>query len=334
VAITVAPNDNNGLGNGTTTFTRIYPGNTVVSLTAPATASGNAFQMWLQDGADWSASPSTTVTMGAAHTMTAVYAGSSSTSTAFVTSVNLGTPRSDYGGYVGMELVVGAAPVTVTQLGRMMASGNTGTHTVKLVNASNGSDVAGGSVAISMAGGTVGQFTYATLTSPVTLSAGATYYLVSQEVVGGDEWYDINTVLTTTSVASDATGAYGTGPGAWFTYGSAGNSYGPLDFKYSSPSGPGAEPAALSGAIQPSKVQPPGVNITVVGESRYAHRLALRLIGQPGKRYVVESSSDLIQWSKLDNSLIENAVVDLSDTNQPGFNQRFYRLSLRPNAGK
>src|SRR6202034_2499520 len=82
-----------------------------------------------------------------------------------------------------------------------------------------------------------------------------------------------------------------------------------------------------TGAIPPSKVQPPSVNITVAGESPGSVRLALRLIGQPGKRYVVESSTELIRWSTLDYSLIENTVVDLADTTQSGATQRFYRLS-------
>src|SRR4051812_29003657 len=97
------------------------------------------------------------------------------TGTGFVTSQTLGTLHSDFTGYAGMQVVVGASPITVTALGRMMVSGNTGTHTVKLVKASDGSDVTGGSVTISMSGGTAGQYRYATLASPVTLSAGATY---------------------------------------------------------------------------------------------------------------------------------------------------------------
>ena len=74
VSITVSPNDNNNQGNGTTQFTRIYNNNAVANLTAPATAGGNNFQKWQRDGVDWSFNQSTTVTMDANHTMTAVYA--------------------------------------------------------------------------------------------------------------------------------------------------------------------------------------------------------------------------------------------------------------------
>jgi hypothetical protein len=73
VAITVSPNDTGGLGNGTTQFTRTYNTNTVVSLTAPATASGNNFQKWQRDSVDFSNNLAVNVTMDANHTMTAVY---------------------------------------------------------------------------------------------------------------------------------------------------------------------------------------------------------------------------------------------------------------------
>ena len=45
-AITVTPNDNNGAGNGTTTFTRVYTSGATVTLVAPATSGGNPFVNW------------------------------------------------------------------------------------------------------------------------------------------------------------------------------------------------------------------------------------------------------------------------------------------------
>ncbi len=73
VSITVSPNDNSGLGNGATPFNRTYNLNTSVALTAPATAGGNDFQKWQRNGIDWSTNRSTSLTMDANHTMTAVY---------------------------------------------------------------------------------------------------------------------------------------------------------------------------------------------------------------------------------------------------------------------
>ena len=73
VSITVSPVDRNSQGNGATQFTRNYNNNTLVSLTAPPTASGNNFQKWQRDGVDFAVTQATSVTMDANHTMTAVY---------------------------------------------------------------------------------------------------------------------------------------------------------------------------------------------------------------------------------------------------------------------
>jgi len=73
VAITVSPLDKNGAGNGTTQFTRSYAKGTVVTLTAPATSSGGSFAKWQNGTADYATTVTTSVTMSANTTMTAVY---------------------------------------------------------------------------------------------------------------------------------------------------------------------------------------------------------------------------------------------------------------------
>jgi len=98
--------------------------------------------------------------------------------------------RNDYTGWLGMEISVGASPIMVNQLGRWVAPGNTGTHTVKLVSAGTGADLASASIATAGAPG--GQFKYAPLAAPVTLAANTTYYILSQESAGGDHWYDFS----------------------------------------------------------------------------------------------------------------------------------------------
>jgi hypothetical protein len=120
----------------------------------------------------------------------------------------------------------------VSELGRMAAPGNSGTHTVKLVKAVDGMDVPGGAVAITMSGGTAGNFRYGTLSSPVTLPAGTAYYVLSQEMTGGDSWYDRNTTITTTNVAMNNAVVWGTGAGGWQTDSWANHSYVPVSFKY------------------------------------------------------------------------------------------------------
>lgn len=73
VAITVNPVDDDGLGNGTTPFSRIYDHNALVNLTAPITSQSTTFQKWQRDGVDVSTSTSVQVPMDADHTLTAVY---------------------------------------------------------------------------------------------------------------------------------------------------------------------------------------------------------------------------------------------------------------------
>src|SRR6202142_1197580 len=149
----------------------------------------------------------------------------------FVTSTTLGTIRNNYTGWVGMNVTVGGSPITVSSLGRMFAPGNTGSHLVKIVNAGTGADVAGGSVSVNMAGGTAGVFVYGALGISVTLNANTTYYVMSQETSGGDQWYDWDTTAQTRSDATLASAVWG--PGAPYNlFGSAGHMYVPVDFKY------------------------------------------------------------------------------------------------------
>ena len=160
------------------------------------------------------------------------------TGTAFLTGYALNGPalRNDFSNFVGMKFTVGSSPLSVSSLGRICIAGNSGTHTIKLVNASNGTDVAGGSLSLSMAGCTAGQFKYATLPSAITLSANTAYYVASLEVGGGDQWYDQGGVSSTNVAAVDSAIWFsgtnwnpGTGPNT---------SYVPPNFLYTVVSGP------------------------------------------------------------------------------------------------
>ena len=91
--------------------------------------------------------------------------------------------------------------MNVTSLGRIYAAGNTNQHVVKLVRASDGTDVPGGSVTVASPAGTAGQFTYVQLPTPITLAANTSYNLVSSETLGGDFWYDIGTVAVPSLVS-------------------------------------------------------------------------------------------------------------------------------------
>jgi hypothetical protein len=209
--------------SGSSTFTTIS-GATGSSYTTPATTvaqSGTQYMCAVSNGNGSVNSSVATLT---------VTAGASGTY--FVTSESLGTLRNNYTGYVGMNITVGGAPITVTALGRIVAGSNGGSHIVKIVQASTGTDVPGASVTVNVGTGTPGTFAYATLSSPVTLSANTAYYVVTQETSGGDSWYDYNSWVQTTSAANMTSAVYSIGSSSYVTLGSPGQSYGPVDFKY------------------------------------------------------------------------------------------------------
>jgi len=127
-----------------------------------------------------------------------------------------------------MKLTVGANPLTVSLLGRICVANNALTHTVKFVNASTGSDVSGASASVNMAGCTPGQFVYTSIT-PITLAAATSYYLVSQETQGGDQWCDQGAV-SSTNVAAVNSAVYFYN-GTWYPIGSPNTSYVPPNFQ-------------------------------------------------------------------------------------------------------
>jgi subtilase family serine protease len=88
-SITVSPNDNNGLGSGTTQFSRIYNNNTAVTLTAPSTTGGNYFTGW--SGCDSASGTICHVTMSASKTVVATYVTPTSTLTVASSNPSSGT---------------------------------------------------------------------------------------------------------------------------------------------------------------------------------------------------------------------------------------------------
>jgi hypothetical protein len=151
----------------------------------------------------------------------------------FVTGFALTGPslRNNFSGFLGMELTVGSNPLSVSSVGRICVAGNSGMHTVKFVNISDGgTDVPGGSAVVNMAGCTAGQFVYAALSTPITLPAGNNYYLVSQEQNGGDQFYDQGGISATTDAA--VTHAVYFSGSSWITPGGANTSYVPPTFAY------------------------------------------------------------------------------------------------------
>lgn len=161
-------------------------------------------------------------------------ASSGPTGTAFILTQTVGTLRNDFTGCVGFIFATTATP-TVTALGRWVVSGNSGSHTVYLLD--TGSNTVVASVAINTSGATPGQYKYASVT-PVMLSSANNYVLCSAETNTGDQWYGDDTTINSTSAGVGAIigaeGSTSTPPANANNFpGAVGQfSYGPVNFLF------------------------------------------------------------------------------------------------------
>ena len=159
-----------------------------------------------------------------------------------------GAARNNFSGFVGMEIMVGATPIIVTQLGRIVATTNSGIHEVKIVSPVTtpvpGQPVAG--IDVVSANVTtvaqvnqvnVGRFAWAPLPQPVTLQSNTIYFIVSSEIDGGDLWHEEQPVPTTAvaalqfSIFTVATGA----DAGKYRRNSGGRCYVPVSFRDRAP---------------------------------------------------------------------------------------------------
>lgn len=174
-----------------------------------------------------------------------------------------GTIRNNFGGWLGTRITVGSSAVTIDQLGRWVVSGNSQSHQLKLVNSTTNVDVSGSAITVNTSGATPGQYLYGALAAPVTLSAGGSYYLVSQENYGGDSWYDSNTTVTPTSAASVAGSVYYAN-NQWNAGGGANVTFGPLNMMIVS--GVNQAPTIASpAAANPTPVTGISTDLSVLG---------------------------------------------------------------------
>ena len=147
-----------------------------------------------------------------------------------LTVIPSATIRSDFNGCLGFKFntPVGVTP-TITHLGRWKLSGNSQIHSVKLYNALGVLR----SVNVDLSTGSVGAFVYEAITQ-ITLAAGTAHWVLSEEVSGGDTWYDGDTTLTVDTSAGTSDGA-ATQPGCSGTingFFAGAHSYVPTDFKF------------------------------------------------------------------------------------------------------
>lgn len=148
----------------------------------------------------------------------------------FLSDQGAGWTTNGFSGYLGMQFTTGATALTVTHLGRLFLSGNSGTHSIKLVKASNGSDVPNGAVTLSMAGGTPGTYKISALPAPVTLQPGTTYYVLSEETLGGDSWFGYGRVMSAAVATVD--GPVYVSAGQYEAFGAPGYGFVPVNFYF------------------------------------------------------------------------------------------------------
>lgn len=164
---------------------------------------------------------------------------STPSNTTFITGQSLSaTLRNDGGSYwTGFKFTVAGAPITVTHLGRWKASGDSNVHDMQLFSyGTNPAPISGGQANVDMSqSADPDGYVYVALVTPQTLSASTVYQIGSQEVNGVDHFYQNDTTVTSTAVASVDQGFYyiNATPGSgWGWTSGAGTTYGPVSFKY------------------------------------------------------------------------------------------------------
>lgn len=118
----------------------------------------------------------------------------------FVQSATGGTIRTDGGVWAGFKGVVGWQDLLISALARWIYTGNNAIHSINLLD---GLGNLLGDVALNAEVEPGGSFAYVNLNTPIRLSAGSIFFVVSQEPGGAVEgWTNDNLDFTTTADAA------------------------------------------------------------------------------------------------------------------------------------
>ncbi|MGO9940926.1 MAG: glycoside hydrolase family 44 protein [Terracidiphilus sp.] len=179
VPIAVGQSDVNGAGNGTTSFTRSYVAGQTVTLTAPATASGNTFSSWT--GCTSANGATCTVTLTTDILVVAGYAAPAVTPTVTVTPLD--TTITTAQALIVTVMVAGANGGATPTGSITLSSGSYSSGPVTMANGASTILVAAGSLAAGTDTLTAaytpdtastGVYTSATGTGSVTVTSGST----------------------------------------------------------------------------------------------------------------------------------------------------------------
>jgi hypothetical protein len=149
--------------------------------------------------------------------------------------------RKDFAGKVGLAFIA-RKDMMVTALLRYKVDGNVDQHTIELFGMPQQSSrpsivsIAKATVNMTVAPSDSLGFAAAFLTVPVKLVAGHTYYLMSSETAGGDEWMDQSHVQATPNSNAELLGSVYLPTGsASFQFGRNGAfAYGPVSLYFAS----------------------------------------------------------------------------------------------------
>lgn len=143
--------------------------------------------------------------------------------------------RNDFTGWIGV-VIQPTADQKMVGVGRWCSPGNSRSHQVKIVDAATGLDLDGTSVPVPLASATPNAFAFVAFPAEVLLSAGQSYYVLSQEAAGQDGFIDYSITVTPSADFQLLSAVYGdpmaTPPVPYTTIGMANNCYGPVNAQY------------------------------------------------------------------------------------------------------
>ncbi len=149
----------------------------------------------------------------------------------FVKDFTPGTVRAGEDSWFGIGFTVVAPGVTVQKLGRLYRTGNNGMHEMRIIDAATMQTL--GTATVTPASEPLNGFRYGNLPSGVPLTVNHSYFVLSREKTGGDNFLTQDTMLTETRteamvthvVESLALVAFSATP-------ATARSFGPVNFQY------------------------------------------------------------------------------------------------------
>jgi hypothetical protein len=154
----------------------------------------------------------------------------------FIKRETPGTLRNDTA-FFGMAIVVGPDPLRVQTLGRFFITGNDGAHRIRLIDADDVNKAQLAQVTVNMADFTEGTYQYGWVSTSVILHPGQRYYIICEEEISGDAFYDQDTMVRydepqTVDPATVESAVYSDAPGLYVPVAGADHAYGPVNFEY------------------------------------------------------------------------------------------------------